>query len=343
MEQDLVNRWKEAIETSPCKTKEKAMLFQYVTDMLNRGGVIIINAFHLARLIGIEEDTLNQMIVLPDHFYRTFTIPKRSGGERQISAPYPALMMVQKWIYETILLPGVEVSESATGFVPGKSIVDNAVAHLNNKEILKMDIKDFFPSIGIQRVVSVFKGLGYYHRVAYYLASLCCEDKRLPQGAPTSPILSNIVAKRLDFRLKHLADKFGMVYTRYADDLTFSGEHIPVKFISIVSQIVANEGFEVNEGKTVIMREKNRKIITGVSISSDKLCIPRAKKRWIRQQSFYIQRYGMRSHMRRKHIIDPFYDLRMNGYLAYWKAIEPDNNYLQKIEEKSKNYKKRGK
>lgn len=339
MDQELLQRWKEAIDAGPCKTKEKAMLLQYVTDMLNRGGVIVINALHLAQLIGIDEELLNQMIVLPDHFYRSFTIPKRSGGERLISAPYPALMMAQKWIYETILLPGVEVSESATGFVPGKSIVDNAVPHLHSKEILKMDIKNFFPSIGIQRVISVFKGLGYYHRVAYYLASLCCEDKRLPQGAPTSPILSNIIAKRLDYRLKHLADKFELVYTRYADDMTFSGEHIPVKFLSIVTDIVANEGFEVNAEKTVIMRERNRKIITGVSVSSDKPCIPRAKKRWIRQQTFYIERYGLRSYMRRKHIVDPFYDMRMNGYLAYWKAIEPDNPYLHKLEKKAKRHK----
>ena len=331
MDKDLLHKWLVAIDSSSCTKKEKAMLSQYVEDMLNRGGVIIINAAHLAQLIGLTEETLYQMIVLPDHFYRSFTIPKRSGGERLISAPYPALMMAQRWIYENILLPGVEVSESATGFVPGKSILDNAIPHLNSKEVLKMDLKDFFPSVDIKRVISVFKGLGYYHRIAYYLASLCCENKHLPQGAPTSPILSNIVTKRLDYRLKNLAAKYGLVYTRYADDLTFSGEHIPVKFISIVSDIVSNERFEVNEDKTVIMRERNRKIITGVSVSSDKLCIPRAKKRWIRQQSYYIKRYGIRSHMKHKHIVDPFYDMRIKGYLAYWKSIEPENPFLKKL------------
>lgn len=331
MEQDLLNKWIEAIDASPNKTKEKAMLLQYVTNMLNRGGVIIINAFHLAQLIGIDEEVLNQMIVLPEHFYRSFTIPKRSGGDRLISAPYPALMMAQRWIYEHILLPGIEVSESATGFVPGKSILDNALPHLNGKEVLKMDLKDFFPSISLKRVISVFKGLGYYHRVAYYLASLCCEDKHLPQGAPTSPILSNIVTKRLDYRLKNLSAKYGLVYTRYADDMTFSGEHIPLKFISIVSDIVSDEKFEVNEDKTVIMREKNRKIITGVSVSSEKPCIPREKKRWIRQQTYYIKRYGIRSHMKHKQIVDPFYDLRINGYLAYWKSIEPESPYLKML------------
>lgn len=307
------------------------MLSQYVEDILNRGGTIIINAAHLAQLIGLSEETLYQMIVLPDHFYRSFTIPKRSGGERLISAPYPSLMMAQRWIYNNILLPGVKSSEFAMGFVPGKSIMDNARPHLNGKEVLKMDLKDFFPSIGIKRVISIFKGLGYYHRIAYYLASLCCENNHLPQGAPTSPILSNIVAKRLDYRLNGLAAKYGLVYTRYADDMTFSGEHIPVKFISIVSDIVSDERFEVNEEKTVIMRGKNRKIITGVSVSSERPCIPRAKKRWIRQQVHYIKQFGIRSHMKHKHINDPFYDLRINGYLSYWKSIEPDNSFLKRL------------
>ena len=331
MDQELLHRWQLAINASSCTQKEKTMLLQYVTDILNREGVIIINASHLAQLIGLDENVLNQMINAPDRFYRSFSIPKRSGGERLISAPYPSLMMAQHWIYHTILLPGNEVSESAMGFVPGKSISDNALAHLNGREILKMDIKDFFPSISIRRVLAVFKGMGYFHRIAYYLSALCCKDNHLPQGAPTSPILSNIIAKRLDYRLKNLAARFGLVYTRYADDMTFSGQHIPLKFISIVSEIVTDEGFQVNEDKTVIMREKQRKIITGVSVSSDKLCIPRAKKRWIRQQTYYIKRYGLRSHMRRNHIDDPFYDLRIKGYLAYWKSVEPDNPYLEKV------------
>lgn len=331
MDQTLINKWQDAIDSSPCTKREKAMLSQYVADMLNRDGVIIINASHLAQLIGLKEEVIHKMIVVPECFYRSFTIPKRSGDERLISAPYPALMLAQRWIYENILLPGVEVSESAMGFVPRKSILDNAILHLNRKEVLKMDLKDFFPSIDIKRVISVFKGLGYYHRMAYYLASICCENKHLPQGAPTSPILSNIVTKRLDYRLKNLADKYNLVYTRYADDMTFSGDHIPVKFISIVSDIVADEKFEVHMEKTVIMREKNRKIITGVSVSSERPCIPRAKKRWIRQQTYYIKRFGLRSHMKRTHIVDPFYDIRMNGYLAYWKSIEPENPYLKKI------------
>lgn len=328
MNQEILERWQTTIDNSCCTTKQKKMLLQYVSNMLQKEAVIIINSAHLAQLVGINEDVMNKMIVSPKYFYRSFTIPKRAGGVREISAPYPSLMMVQQWIYKTILLPQTEFSESATGFIPGKSIVDNAKPHIGGKELLKMDIKDFFPSVGINRVISVFRGLGYYHQIAYYLASLCCEDSHLPQGAPTSPILSNIVTKRMDYRLKHLAEKYGLVYTRYADDLTFSGQHIPVKFISIVTSIVEDEGFRVNEKKTEIKRKYNRKIITGVSVSSDKPCIPREMKRWIRQQMYYINQFGLKSHMNRCRLQDPFYALRMNGYLAYWKSVEPDNPFL---------------
>ena len=330
MNQDLLEHWQLTIENSCCPIKQKQMLLQYVSNMLQKDAVIIINAAHLAQLVGINEKVMNQMIVSPESFYRSFSIPKRTGGEREISAPYPSLMMVQQWIYKTILLGQTEFSDSATGFIPGKSIVDNAKPHIGGKELLKMDIKDFFPSVGIKRVISVFKGMGYYHQIAYYLASLCCEDGHLPQGAPTSPILSNIVTKRMDYRLRHLAEKYDLIYTRYADDLTFSGSHIPIKFISIVSAIVEDEGFLVNDKKTEIKRKYNRKIITGVSVSSGKPCIPREMKRWIRQQMYYITQYGLKAHMRRCNIQDPFYALKMNGYLAYWKSVEPDNPYLIK-------------
>lgn len=330
MNQELLERWQQTIDNSGCSIKHKTMLLQYVANMLRKDAVIIINASHLAQLVGIDEDVMNRMIVSPKSFYRSFSIPKRTGGLREISAPYPSLMMVQQWIYKNILLPQTEFSESATGFIPGKSIVDNAKPHIGGKELLKMDIKDFFPSIGIKRVISVFKGIGYYHQIAYYLASLCCEDGHLPQGAPTSPILSNIVTKRMDYRLKHLAEKFDLIYTRYADDLTFSGSNVPVKFISIVTAIVEDEGFKVNDKKTEIKRKHNRKIITGVSVSSAKPCIPREMKRWIRQQMYYINQYGLKSHMKRCHLYDPFYALRMNGYLAYWKSVEPNNPYLIK-------------
>lgn len=144
MNQELLNNWLSAINNSRCSRKLKVILLQYVNDILQKEGVVIINTSHLAQLIGLSEEIMNKMINSPNSFYRSFTIPKRSGGERIIFAPYPSLMCVQKWIYNNILLPGIVVSDSAMGFVRGKSILDNVAPHVGRKEFLKMDIKDFF-------------------------------------------------------------------------------------------------------------------------------------------------------------------------------------------------------
>lgn len=329
MDNQLYKQWQDSLESLNETQEVKAVLMKYVQSILERDGIVILSLDHLAALTGIEEGTMAEMISSNKKFYRTFSIPKRNGGERVISAPYPSLKQVQEWIYRIVLLPRTELPSCAVGFVPQKSIVDNAAPHIGAKYLLKMDLKDFFPSISLTRVIAAFQYLGYYPRMAYYLARLCCEDNHLPQGAPTSPILSNIIAKHLDKRLSTLASKYDLVYTRYADDLTFSGDHIPVKFIEIVTSIAEEEGFAVNQEKTKILGPSCRKIITGVSISSGKTCIPRATKRLVRQQAYYIKKYGIKSHMRHCEINDPYYAMRFAGHMAFWKSVEPDHPYVK--------------
>lgn len=329
MDQVLFRQWQDCIEALNETQKVKDVLLEYVKSILKRDGIVILSSDHLASLTGIEECTLAEMISSNKKFYRTFSIPKRTGGERIISAPYPSLKQVQDWIYKELLLPRTQLPDCAVGFIPGKSIVDNATPHIGSKYLLKMDLKDFFPSIKLTRIIAAFQYLGYYPRMAYYLARLCCEDDHLPQGAPTSPILSNIIAKHLDKRLSGLAERYGFVYTRYADDLTFSGDFIPVKFIESVSDVVIEEGFVTNPEKTKILGPWCRKIITGVSISSGRPCIPRTKKRLIRQQAYYIKKYGMKSHIRHCRINDPFYAMRFAGDMAYWKSVEPEHPYVK--------------
>ena len=329
MDQELFRQWQGCIESLHETQKVKAILLEYVESILSREGIVIMSLGHLASLTGIEECTMAEMVSSNNKFYRTFSIPKRNGGERVISAPYPSLKQVQDWIYRVLLLPRTQLPDCAVGFIPGKSIVDNATPHIGSKYLLKMDLRDFFPSINLSRIIAAFQYLGYYPRMAYYLARLCCEEDHLPQGAPTSPILSNIVAKHLDMRLSGLAERYGFVYTRYADDLTFSGDWIPVKFIESVSTIAVEEGFMINQEKTKIIGPWSRKIITGVSISSGRPCIPRATKRFVRQQAYYIKKYGMKSHIRHCKINDPFYAMRFAGNMAYWKSVEPEHPYVK--------------
>lgn len=328
MDHSVEKQWFDYIEGLGYKEKKTQAIKNYVHRILDNNGIVIIDIHHLAALIGIDEDVLDRFIVHPEKYYRRFTIPKRKGGNREICAPYPALLAVQRWIYDKLLLPNTVLPDSVAGFIPGKSILDNATPHVGSKFILKMDIQDFFPSVSIRRVISVFRGLGYHHRLSYALAALCCYNGVLPQGAPTSPILSNIIAKRLDKRIAGFADNIGLVYTRYADDITLSGEEIKLSHIRFVEKIIREEGFVPNPSKTQLLSPNVKKVITGVSISSGKATIPRNMKRSIRQEAYYIEKYGLRGHMRHEHIEDALYPLRLQGKFAYWKSVEPNNMNL---------------
>ena len=162
----------------------------------------------------------------------------------------------------------VKVNYCAHGFCPKKSIVTNARVHVSNKYLLKLDLKDFFPSITQNQVINVFRSLGYSNHVAFYLGSICCVDGHLPQGAPTSPALSNIIAHHLDNRLLGVAKKMGYKYTRYADDLAFSGDLIKPVFVQYVVRIISECHFIVNASKVKLYKGNGAKILTGVSLAN---------------------------------------------------------------------------
>lgn len=288
---------------------------------------VILSLKHLAVLLDVDYTILLAMINHSSSFYYEFSIPKRSGGERKISAPYPVMLMAQRWVNDNILSK-VSIHSSATGFVRNASIKDNAIPHLGHDYILKADIKDFFPSIAINRIRLIFKRLGYSRKISFALASLCCLDGVLPQGAATSPIISNIIFKRLDSRMSGLASKFGLIYTRYADDLAFSGESLYPKFIEYVSDIVRAEGFELNAKKTKLMSPKHQQIITGISVSTGSIKLPKATKRKLRQEVYYVLKYGVREHLKVQGFFDPIYLERLIGKMYFWQSLEPDNKFV---------------
>lgn len=189
-----------------------------------------------------------------------------------------------------------------------------------------MDLKDFFPSIGIGWVVNLFSGLGYSHGVSYALASLCCNNGCLVQGASTSPYITNILLHRLDERLTKLAFKSNLKYTRYADDMTFSGGYISNKLPALIEFIVNDYGLVVNTTKTKLMINKNKKIVTGLSVAADTLRITRELRRSIKQAVHYIERYGFLSHVSQEKIKDPFYLDSILGKVNFWLQAEPHNS-----------------
>lgn len=219
--------------------------------------------------------------------YVQFLVPKKSGGERMLSAPHKQLAAAQEWILRHIL-EKLPAHDAAHGFVIGRSIVSNARPHVGSAAVINCDLTDFFPSITVHRVIGFFRSIGYSPAAATILALLATDSPRrkvlyrgkawhvatgpraLPQGACTSPALSNLIARRLDARLSGIAKKLDLRYTRYADDLTFSSanatDHIGY-LLARVRHIAADEGFAVNEKKTRVLRQAARQSVTGVVVN----------------------------------------------------------------------------
>ncbi|HCG6550331.1 reverse transcriptase family protein [Vibrio parahaemolyticus] len=298
----------------------------YVRNLIQANLPVIFEIEHLSKLMGVELNELQKMIANPSRFYREFSIPKKRGGRRPVSAPYPSLLMCQTWIYENILKT-ISVHFCCHAYREKRSIISNATPHLGQTAILKMDMEEFFPSIPINWVIRLFSNLGYSNNVSYYLAAICCLNDALPQGAATSPALSNILLKHLDGRLYKLSKKYNLNYTRYADDLTFSGDYIPHKVIDIISDVITDTGLSPNKQKTSLIIGDKQKIVTGISVQGDRLALPRSSRRQIKQEVHYIRKYGLVSHISKLKIKNPYYLQSLEGKLRFWLQVEPDNKF----------------
>ncbi|HSD86736.1 MAG TPA: reverse transcriptase family protein [Kofleriaceae bacterium] len=244
------------------------------------------------------------------HYHR-FTIPKKTGGERVISAPHKRLKAVQHWILANVLEP-LQLAEQAHGFVPGRSTVSNAVPHVGAAVVVNVDLKDFFPTVTYRRVKGLFRKLGYSEEVATVLGLLCSEpditeteldgtkfyvargSRRLPQGAPTSPAITNVLCRRLDRRIAGWAKKHGFTYTRYADDLTVSttDRNAPVgAMLAFLRKLVVTEGFAIHPDKVRVVRRGRRQEVTGVVVN-DRPGVPRDDLRRFRALLHHIDKDG---------------------------------------------------
>ena len=237
--------------------------------------------------------------------YASFDIKKKSGGVRHIDAPRSGLMNILYYlnkIFQAIYTP----SSAAMGFVQGKSIVNNAQCHVGKNYVFNIDLKDFFPSITQPRVWKrlQLEPLNISQPVANVIAGLCCMKKRnedgtfsyiLPQGAPTSPIITNMICDKLDRRLKGLAARFNLTYTRYADDITFSSNHYEYaengKFRTELQRIITDQGFSINEKKTRLQKKGSHQEVTGL-IVNEKANVTRKYVREVRSLLYIWEKYG---------------------------------------------------
>jgi hypothetical protein len=263
--------------------------------------------------------------------YVCFRIPKRAGGERLIMAPKRRLKAIQRKLHE-LLVARLPVSEHAHGFRRGRSIRTGAELHVGHRVLLQLDLADFFPTIHLGRVRGLLVALGYSYPIATTLAVLMTEAERQPvevdgalfhvpvgprfcvQGAPTSPGLANALCLRLDRRLAGLARSLGFVYTRYADDLAFSGDDPAAlrKLRSLVARVVSEEGFRVNPRKTRVARAGSAQRVTGVTVNAV-AGLSRRERRVLRAELDRHARHGGTVEEGR----------RLAGKLAYLAMLNP--------------------
>ncbi|MFV9691299.1 MAG: reverse transcriptase family protein [Desulfobacteria bacterium] len=242
-------------------------LASYYLEMKKRGLRCIFNLSHLAHILSISPQKLNWLTNDRAGHYICFHINKRNGKKRDIFAPKSHLKDVQRRILDD-LLQRVRLNPHAQGFREKRSIVTNARRHIGKEVVVKMDVKDFFPSIGFDRVFGMFISLGYPRKVSLELTKLATHNGRLPIGAPTSPAISNIICRRLDKRFSALGEKTGFEYSRYADDLAISSHDKKMtRMIPFYKEIMREEGFEVNEAKLKILRSGSRQKITGIVVN----------------------------------------------------------------------------
>jgi len=312
---------------------------RFVESCERKGLPPIFEERHLAHLIGIPYSEISYFFSVAPGRYRTFTIPKRRGGRREINVPTPLLLAIQQWILRNILYK-LPMSDFAHGGVPRRSILTNAGAHLGAKAVLRIDLKQFFDTVELPLGIRIFEAAGYSPKVSRSLALLCFESGRLPQGAATSSALANLAAISLDNRLSKLSSKFELTYTRYVDDLTFSGRSIGPSFISAVEGVVEQCRFIVNSEKTQLARGRSPKFVTGVSVGGDRLKIPRAFKRDVRNQAFQITKRGVQIHLEATGSTDPLIIEKVLGKLAFWLQIEPDSAAARKLFEELSSYRR---
>ncbi len=291
------------------------------------------NLAELSTILHIDKGKLNQYALFSHRYYFKYVIPKSIGGFRNIQQPNKALKAIQAWILRNIL-DKLNSSPYATAYILRRSIKDNVFIHKDNRYYVCLDLEDFFPSISFRRIQKIFNLIGYSEKAASVLASLCTFKGSLPQGAVTSPSLSNLVAAKLDRRIAGYTSRRNISYSRYSDDITLSSNNPIVLNLSIdlIKKIINSEHFVVNENKTRISGPKSRCIVTGLikNNSESRFSVGRDKKKHMRAVIYNFYKKDV--------IVDKKYknEASILGWLSYLKLIEEDsfnsfNKYLDFI------------
>jgi len=318
-----IKELRDLLKKSHKNTYYSEVCIKYAEQLLNNKLPVIFDLKHLSLLIGIDTNSLVSIVFSQSLYYQEISIPKKSGGFRTLYCPAIVLKYIQRWILDNILM-NIKISDFATGFCPKRSIMTNACFHKNKDCLLNMDIKDFFPTISFDKVFKVFIYFGYTKEVSFFLAKLCTYKNQLPQGSPASPYLSNIICLKLDRRLLNLAETYEASYSRYADDITFSGNCGIRNCKKIIAGIVEEEGFVINEKKTRIAYRYQRQEVTGLIVNGNKIRVNKKYKRRLYQEIYYCKKYGVGEHLSKIKMKKSFYKEYLYGKAYYINMVEKE-------------------
>lgn len=268
-----------------------------------------------------------------DDLYTTYELPKKSGGNRLISAPAPHLKSVQRALLPLIYYE--DLSDFALGFRPGKSIKDNALPHIGKEIVVNADIRGFFPSTSYKMIYAVSRRIrsgSLSPLAARFFSEICCHNGHLATGAPTSPAVSNLLLKPLDDNLAKIAVKLDISYSRYADDITFSGGSAAVWMLKPLERSLAKMGYELDPKKTNIFRKGRRQTVTG-AVVNEKISLARPLRKKLRA-AVHHRLNGRKPTMHGQ----PLSDQALKGYLSYLLMLAPEhaNPLLEKLRDSKK-------
>lgn len=303
----------------------------YAKPLIEKGFPVIYNTSHLSVLVGYKKDYLKRAVVYTPYFYRDFEIKKKNGKMRKISEPLPSLKEIQDWILVNIL-EVEKVSPFAKAYRKKVSLIENVKFHKNQPKVLTLDIKDFFPSIKTENVESIFRSFGYSTLISNLLSKLCTRDGYLPQGAPTSPYLSNLFFKSADDIIIKYCLGNDIRYTRYADDLSFSGSFEENELIELVKNTVEAMNLSLHPNKIKVMKPNDRQTVTGIVVN-EKPQVVFHKRNKLRQEMHYIIKFGIHDHMERKKIKYKNYIEHLLGRINFVLQLNPQDTEFQKYKE----------
>ena len=304
---------------------------EYAKPLFDNNVPVIYNTSHFSSLVGYKKPYIKKAVYYTKSFYTDYEIKKRNGKTRVISEPLPSLKEIQIWILQNIL-QNLKVSPYAKAYRKNVRIIDNLRFHYHQPQVFTLDLKDFFPSIGTNSIELIFKSLGYSPLISNLLAKLCTKDNCLPQGAPTSPYLSNLFFSPADNLISEYCKNHFIRYTRYADDLSFSGDFNEKELLSFVENAVMRLGLVIHPDKTKLMKPNERQTVIGIVVNK-KPQVVFHKRNKIRQELYFIKKYGLANHMEHRGIKKKNYIEHLLGKVNFIIQINPNDNEFKEYKE----------